>query len=422
MLFRSPKFTGYSVFGNPYPSPVNLGARLNATANIGTQFWCWDANAGPSAGAYRTRLIGSLQNSTLPMSGAFVVQPTSATSIAFVEADKVATDSTNLFRTSTQSGVLELQVLYNNYPADNMFVRFNNTSNDNKDALDGEKLSNPEVNFYALSTDNKKLSLDTRPFADNKIIPLGFTATAANSFKIKVADYGITEETYLKDKFLNTLTKLDATTEYSFSVDPSNAATLGENRFEIVMRSNSALPATFLNVTAAQKNAGIEVIWNTANEVNMNCYDVEESTDGINFAKATTVAAKNAATNNYTWFDATVVNGDNFYRIKSVEKNGAAKYSNIVKVKIGAKGTEFTVYPNPVKGGVVSLQMSNVNKGIYTVKIYNNIGQEVASKTINHAGGSATQTIDLGKAIATGTYNMQITNGTTVITKTVIVD
>ena len=137
--------TGYSVLGNPYPSPVNLGARLFATTNIGTQFWYWDAKAGPTAGAYRTRLIGAAENSTLPMSGAFVVQPAAATSIAFVEADKVATDSTSLFRTSTQSGVVELQVLYNNYPADNLFVRFNNTSNDNKDALDGEKLNNPEV-------------------------------------------------------------------------------------------------------------------------------------------------------------------------------------------------------------------------------------------------------------------------------------
>ncbi len=412
--------TGFSVLGNPYPSPVDLGTRLSATANIGTQFWYWDANAGPSAGAYRTKLVGSA--ASLPMNGAFVVQPTAAASIAFVESDKTATDTTTMFRTNTQSGVLELQVLYNNYPADNMFIRFSNTSNDNKDALDGEKLSNTEVNFYALSADNKKLSLDTRPFADNKIIPLGFTATAANSFKIKVADYGINEDTYLKDKFLNTLTKLDATTEYNFSVDPSIPATLGENRFEIMMKTNSALPTTILNVTAAQKNAGIEVSWTTANETNMSNYEVEESTDGNTFSKATSIAANNATTNTYNWFDGNIINGDNYYRIKAVEKNGTAKYSNVVKVKIGGKGAGFTVYPNPIKGGVVSLQMSNIERGIYTVRIINNIGQEVANKTINHAGGGATQTIDLGKSIATGTYNMQITNGTTIITKTVIVE
>jgi autotransporter-associated beta strand protein len=414
---------GYSVLGNPYPAPVNLGSKLDAlTAGvIGTQYWIWDANAGPTTGAYVTRTIGSGAYN-LAMNGAFVVSPVSPTSIPFVEADKQAVATANLFRTNTLSGQLELQVLYNNYTADNMFVRFNTASSDNKDALDGEKLLNPEVNFYALSADNKKLSLDTRTFAENKIIPLGFTATAANSFKIKVADYGITEETYLIDKYLNTTTQLLAGTEYNFSVDPSLPASDGENRFELMMKGNSILPATFLNVKAAQKNSSIEVCWTTANETNMSNYLVEESIDGINFTQATNLEAKNATANSYSWLDGSVFIGDNYYRIKAVEKNGIAKYSNVVKVKIGGKRSEFTVYPNPVKGGVVSLQMNNVEKGIYNVKIYNNIGQELAAKTINHAGGSATQTIDLGKGIASGSYNMQIINGTTIITKTIIVE
>lgn len=413
--------TGYSVIGNPYPSSIALSTRLNATTNIGSQYWIWDANAGPSSGAYRTKIVGS-SSATLPMCAAFVVDPAASTTINFVEGDKTTIDTVAVFRTSSSSGLIELQVLYNNYPADNMFVRLNNASNDNKDALDGGKLLNPEVNFYALSSDNKKLSLDTRPFAENKIIPLGFTATAANSFKIQVADYGINEEIYLKDKYLNVTTQLFAGSEYSFSVDPAIPATLGENRFELIMKTNSALPTTFLSIAAAQKNTGIEVIWNTANETNLNSYEVEESSDGINFTKSTTIAAKNAATNTYSWFDASIINGDNYYRIKSLEKNGTAKYSNIVKVKIGGKRSEFTVYPNPVKGGIINLQMSNVEQGIYAVKIYNNLGQGVANITINHNGGSATQTIDIGKSITPGTYSMHVSNGTTIITQTVIVE
>ncbi|MBC7587948.1 MAG: T9SS type A sorting domain-containing protein, partial [Chitinophagaceae bacterium] len=172
-----------------------------------------------------------------------------------------------------------------------------------------------------------------------------------------------------------------------------------------------------------QKNAGIEVTWNTANGVNMGSYEVEESTDGTNFTKATTVAAKNAASNSYNWFDGTVINGDNYYRIKSVEKNGSSRYSNIVKVRIGGKNAEFTIYPNPVKGGIINLQMGNVEKGIYTVKLFSNLGQELVSRTIIHNGGSASQTILLGNAVPQGSYRMQVmNNGTTVATKTVIVE
>lgn len=66
--------------------------------------------------------------------------------------------------------------------------------------------------------------------------------------------------------------------------------------------------------------------------------------------------------------------------------------------------------------------MTNVDKGVYTVKIFNQIGQELSIKTINYNGGSATQTIDLGKTVAAGSYSIQISNGITVITKTVIVE
>jgi hypothetical protein len=356
------------------------------------------------------------------MNGAFVVEPTAGTTIAFVEGDKVATDSSNLFRTSNSaSGLVELQVLYNNYPADNLYVRFNNSATDNKDALDGVKLTNPEVNFYALSADNQKLSLDSRVFNNNKVVPLGFTATAANTFTIKVSDYGITEEVYLRDKLLNVETKLDANTTYTFSVDPANAATVGENRFELVFRTAAALPTNFVSVAAQQKGSAIEVTFNTANETNMNSYEVEESKDGSSFTKGTTLEAKNATANSYSWLDVNTNNGNNYYRVKAIEKNGTVKYSQVVRVNIGTKRSEFTVYPNPVKGGTINLQLTDIEKGVYTVKVVNNLGQEIATKVLNHNGGSANQTISIGN-VPTGKYNMVITNGTTTVTKTVIVE
>jgi 6-phosphogluconolactonase (cycloisomerase 2 family) len=413
--------TGYSVISNPYPSTVNIGQRLFNTANIGTQYWVWDANAGPIAGAYVTKIITN-SSYNLAMNGAFVVEPISATTINFVEADKTTTVSDNLFRTSNLSGLLQLQVLYNNYPADNVYVRFNNSASDNKESLDGGKLTNPEVNLYALSADNFKLSLDTRVYSNNKVIPLGFTATAANTFTIKVADLGIAEEVYLKDKLLNIETKLDATTAYTFSADPASATTVGDNRFELVFRTSGALPTSFVNIVAQQKGAAIEVSFNTANETNMQSYEIEESNDGSTFTKGTSIKANNTATANYSWLDVSVNNGNNYYRVKAIEKNGTIKYSQVVRVNIGKQGAEFTVYPNPVKGRTINLQLTDIEKGIYTVKVVNNLGQEIAAKVVNHNGGSSTQTIGIGIA-PSGTYSLVITKGTTtIVTKTVIVE
>ncbi|MEI2707678.1 MAG: T9SS type A sorting domain-containing protein [Chitinophagaceae bacterium] len=75
-----------------------------------------------------------------------------------------------------------------------------------------------------------------------------------------------------------------------------------------------------------------------------------------------------------------LTHGNNYYRIKAIEKNGVVKYSQVVNVRTGTKGAEFAVYPNPVKGGVVNVQLMNIEKGQYSIKIVNSIGQEVAAK------------------------------------------
>ena len=88
----------------------------------------------------------------------------------------------------------------------------------------------------------------------------------------------------VKDKFLNVEHTLTASNPYSFAVT-ADVASQGENRFELVFRNSSALPSTFLSVAASQKNAGIEVSWNTANEIGLDSYTVEEITDGTILSK-----------------------------------------------------------------------------------------------------------------------------------------
>ncbi len=426
----------YSIIGNPYASPIDWNA-LTKTGLTG-YYYIWDPTLG-TRGAYvscftdGTKSNSSSNITTAIQSGqAFFVQNTSGASarqLAIAEANKTA-GNTNVFRTTTGTSTLNIQLYRTSNIAsgasqDGANVLFNNSFSNEVNDDDASKFTNLDENI-AIQRSNSLMSIERRHIpVPTDTVQLKVWQLAQNNYTFRIAanNFGGGLTAYLQDNYLNneTLLNLNGTTDVNFTTISATAST-ATDRFRIVFRTNNSLPATFFNVTAAQKNAGIEVVWMTANEVNMNNYEVEESTDGITFTKAVSVAAKNATTNSYSWFDATVVNGDNFYRIKSMEKNGTAKYSNVVKVKLGGKGFEFTVYPNPVKGGVVSLQMSNVEKGIYTIKTYNNLGQEVATKNINHNGGSATQTIDLGKGIASGTYNMQITNGTTVISKTVIVE
>lgn len=418
-----PTAGSYHLISNPYPSPVDIGTVIDATANIGTLYWVWNANAAGinNRGAYVQRIVGGGAYS-LAMNGAFFVQPTASTSLAFTESNKQSAATQNLSRTATLQDVLELNLLYNNGQADNLFIRNAATASASTDAQDGVKLLNPDINMYTLSTSSSKLGLDSRPIQPVTIIPLGFTTTAAATYSISIASNSMNPsiDVYVKDKLLNTEQLLTASANFTFTVT-ADAATQGENRFELVFRSNGTLPISFLAINAAQQNTGIEVSWNTANETNMNSYEIEESADGSVFTKSTAVLAKNTVSNSYSWYDANVANGNNFYRIKAIEKSGSSKYSNIVNVKIGGKSAEFVVYPNPVKGGIVNLQMNNIEKGVYTITFLNAIGQKVVSKIVELTSGSSTQTISTGSSLAAGTYQMQVINNGKIVTTTKVV-
>ncbi len=238
-----PTAGAYHLVGNPYPSPTDIGTVIDALTApvIGTQYWVWDANAS-TKGAYITKTVGSGAYS-LSMNGAFFVKPVTGTTLAFTEANKVATATTNLFREQSPKGMLELQLLYNNYPADNLFVNLNEKAATTNEANDGEKLLNSDMNFYTLSADNKMLSLDARPLDKEDIIKLGLTTNVNTAYQIKVANYGLSNdvEMYLKDKYTNTLTLVNANMVYNFAVG-TNAASQGEARFELVMKQIAALP------------------------------------------------------------------------------------------------------------------------------------------------------------------------------------
>jgi hypothetical protein len=210
---------------------------------------------------------------------------------------------------------------------------------------------------------------------------------------------------------LNTLNpvSLVSNTEYNYTVDAS-AGSKAADRFRIVFKPQAPLPVTITQVRAFKQNSDIAVEWVAANQINVSSYQIEKSTNGRDFAFASTQVARGGegATITYNWLDVNAVQGGNYYRIKCVDRNGAFKYSTIVKVLIGKGATSVTVSPNPVEAGMMNVQFVNAEKGKYNLRLTNAIGQIVFNSSTEINAGSTTQSFALPSLPNSGSYQLEI--------------
>lgn len=191
---------------------------------------------------------------------------------------------------------------------------------------------------------------------------------------------------------------------------------------EATLAQVTLVPVTLTNVRAYQKKAGVQVEWRSEQEVNIDSYEAERSQTGIQFTSVGKITAGNntGGSINYSLFDPAPERGLNYYRIKIIGQSGEIKYSLAVKVNIGKATGGISIYPNPVTYNSVGLQINNMPAGIYIVSLTNTMGQRLAAKTITHSGGSATEILELPKALTQGIYQLSVTGSGMHITEQVI--
>jgi hypothetical protein len=182
------------------------------------------------------------------------------------------------------------------------------------------------------------------------------------------------------------------------------------------------LPVTFTEFKAYQKLSDIELAWKVS-EIDIYKYEVERSADGRIFVKIGEVmATRGNGLLSYTFLDANPFAGNNFYRLKVIEMVAPSKFTNVVRVSINGSGSVMDMYPNPVPEKMLNLEMKKLAKGTYQFTLYNNLGQSVFTKQIEHAGGSASAVIHLPAHIRKGIYHAQVRGGDVVLNKTLLID
>jgi hypothetical protein len=188
----------------------------------------------------------------------------------------------------------------------------------------------------------------------------------------------------------------------------------------VVTPSPFILPLNFTGIKAFLKGSNIHVDWSSANEMNVDKFEIERSNSGTSFAVIAAVRASNTRTNNYSWVDNAPYAVTNFYRIKAIDKDGKYKYSDVVKVSTSSKG-DISVLPNPIVGHTLSLQLSQMKKGSYDLQLVNALGQVIAKQTIQVDAGSSVQSINLPASVVNGNYYLQLEGNGAMFSKNVLV-
>jgi Secretion system C-terminal sorting domain len=140
------------------------------------------------------------------------------------------------------------------------------------------------------------------------------------------------------------------------------------------------LPVEFIAFTGDLEQKIVNLYWKTATETINNYYNVEKSSDGINFETIGVVKTKAPDGNSlspleYDFIDKDLKHPIYYYRLKQVDLNGKYVHTRSISVKIYA--AEFSIFPNP-NNGTFSIDVPSVNlHEELSVKIYNALGQIV---------------------------------------------
>jgi hypothetical protein len=121
--------------------------------------------------------------------------------------------------------------------------------------------------------------------------------------------------------------------------------------------SSSVYPPCLLPVEYAYFEAalvegqGVRLDWETASETHNNGFEIQRSTDGIQFSPILTLPSRSQGGQGqtYTAWDATPQPGSNWYRLRQIDMNGTSSLSEVRVVVAGAGEFEISqVYPNPL--------------------------------------------------------------------------
>lgn len=179
-----------------------------------------------------------------------------------------------------------------------------------------------------------------------------------------------------------------------------------------VHTGNFVLPVTLTRFKGEQVGNVHKLSWTTATETNSKGFELQRSTDGSNFTSLGFIATKapggNSSTSlDYGFNDLNPVAGNNYYRLKQLDKDGNYSYSNVVVLHLNIPAISLSrLYPNPAASQLILEVVSPRNEKV-TILVTDLTGKPVLQQKADVTAGNNLPQLNV-RSLAAGTYMVRL--------------
>ena len=167
----------------------------------------------------------------------------------------------------------------------------------------------------------------------------------------------------------------------------------GQFRVHSVNANNIPISATVINFSGIKKTNSDLLSWATSIEQNNGYFNLQHSTDGVNFNTIAKVNSKALNGNSQERLDYSVENtqpqsGHNYYRIEYVDLYGRVKaHEKVIDLIWGADGSSsVNIYPNPTTD-ILNIDLNASKSQNTIVKVFDISGRVVKQAEVNTQAG-----------------------------------
>ena len=152
-----------------------------------------------------------------------------------------------------------------------------------------------------------------------------------------------------------------------------------------IIKSTSALitlPVEFISFTGQLlPDETVRLQWEAITDQQHDYFEMEKSADGTNFISI----GRGPSSAPYWGIDTAPFIGNNFYRIKQMDKDGTITYSNTINVYYDPGSFYVSVYPNPVDD-ILNVKINFAKADQYIISITDLAGRKVHEEKIIATG------------------------------------